>query len=114
MFQMVCGKLPFNAANNAPATLMEKVKNKDFEFPRDVQLSPLCMDVIYSCMKKDPEERISFVDLFKHPFSTYSPLDEYNKFMQGGQVSTPAMKPSRPVTEDYKHSKPLPKEEENP
>ena len=25
LFQMICGKLPFNAANNAPATLMEKV-----------------------------------------------------------------------------------------
>jgi serine/threonine protein kinase len=82
---MVCGKLPFNAANNAPATLYEKIKNKDFAFPEEVKLSAMCMDVIFSCLKKDPEERISFTDLFKHPFSAYDPKIEYLRFMENGQ-----------------------------
>jgi serine/threonine protein kinase len=67
LYQMVCGRVPFPAAT--PAELKRRVLKGVYRFPEDVDVSPICLDMIQKLIVLDPTKRISFKDFLNHHFS---------------------------------------------
>jgi len=49
---MVCGVVPFPAKD--PMELKRKVMKGEFKFPEDVNISPMCLDMICKLIVLDP------------------------------------------------------------
>ena len=71
LFQMVCGKVPFPAEDEAD--LRAKVLRGDFRFPKDVQISPICLDMICNLIVLDADRRYAFQTFLEHPFAKFEP-----------------------------------------
>ena len=68
LFYMLCGHLPFKG--NKEVIIAEKIVNDDLEFDEEeweVRTKKV-RDLITSCLKKEPEERISIDDFINHPW----------------------------------------------
>ena len=68
LFYMLCGHLPFKG--NKEVIIAEKIVNDDLEFDEEEWevRSKKVRDLITSCLKKEPEERISIDDFINHPW----------------------------------------------
>ena len=65
-FIMLTGKAPFSASTTD--AIYENIKNCQFTFPTDINLSYEAKDFIKSILKFDPNKRPTAYDLLKHPF----------------------------------------------
>ena len=70
LFYILCGHLPFKG--NKEAIIAEKIVNDDLEFDEEEweTRSQKVRELISSCLKKEPEERISIDEFLKHPWLT--------------------------------------------
>ena len=68
LFYMLCGHLPFKG--NKEVIIAEKIVNDDLEFDEDEWevRSKKVRDLITSCLKKEPEERITIDEFLNHPW----------------------------------------------
>ena len=68
LYYMLCGHLPFKG--NKEVDIAEKIVNDDLEFDNDEWevRSKRVKELIASCLKKEPEERITIDDFLNHPW----------------------------------------------
>ena len=68
LYYMLCGHLPFKG--NKEVIIAEKIVNDDLEFDEDEWevRSKKVRELIVSCLKKEPEERITIDDFLNHPW----------------------------------------------
>ena len=68
LYYMLCGHLPFKG--NKEVVIAEKIVNDDLEFDEDEWevRSKKVRELINSCLKKEPEERITIDDFLNHPW----------------------------------------------
>ena len=68
LYYMLCGHLPFKG--NKEVVIAEKIVNDDIEFDDEEWevRSKKVKDLISSCLKKEPEERITIDDFLNHPW----------------------------------------------
>ena len=68
LYYMLCGHLPFKG--NKEVIIAEKIVNDDLEFDDDEWevRSKKVRDLIESCLKKEPEERITIDEFLNHPW----------------------------------------------
>ena len=68
LYYMLCGHLPFKG--NKEVVIAEKIVNDDLEFDEDEWdvRSKRVRDLITSCLKKEPEERITIDEFLNHPW----------------------------------------------
>ena len=66
LFYILCGHLPFKG--NREVIIAEKIVNDDLEFEQDEweDRSRKAKELIKSCLKKEPEERISINEFLNH------------------------------------------------
>ena len=68
LYYMLCGHLPFKG--NKEVVIAEKIVNDDLEFDEDEWevRSKKVRELITSCLKKEPEERITIDEFLNHPW----------------------------------------------
>ena len=68
LYYMLCGHLPFKG--NKEVVIAEKIVNDDLEFDEDEWevRSKKVRELISSCLKKEPEERITIDEFLNHPW----------------------------------------------
>ena len=68
LYYMLCGHLPFKG--NKEVIIAEKIVNDNLEFDEDEWevRSKKVRELIISCLKKEPEERITIDDFLNHPW----------------------------------------------
>ena len=68
LYYMLCGHLPFKG--NKEVIIAEKIVNDDLEFDDDEWeiRSKKVRELISSCLKKEPEERITIDEFINHPW----------------------------------------------
>lgn len=70
LFELLAGKPPFNGANHVQ--LLRNIERNDAKLPDQVaaRLSAPCISLLGRLLRRNPVERISFEELFSHPFLT--------------------------------------------
>jgi serine/threonine protein kinase len=63
-YQMLYGKFPIQA--RSPMALLEKARNHDYSL-EGAEVGEDCKDFITRCLKFDPEDRINWADIYRHP-----------------------------------------------
>ena len=68
LYELVVGRPPFNGSNHV--ALLHNIERHEAKIPDQIAriLSPACIDLIYSLLKRNPVQRISFEEFFNHPF----------------------------------------------
>ena len=68
LYYMLCGHLPFKG--NKEVVIAEKIVNDDLEFDEDEWevRSKRVRDLITSCLRKEPQERITIDEFLNHPW----------------------------------------------
>ena len=68
LYELVVGRPPFNGSNHV--ALLHNIERNEAKIPDQIarNLSAACVDLIYSLLKRDPVQRISFEEFFNHPF----------------------------------------------
>jgi len=87
LYEMLIGKTPFKASN--PMELLQKIEKQkdDIPFYNENQvdasqlISPEAKDLILSLLKIQPNHRISFEELFTHPFIIQN-LSRHSSFLE--------------------------------
>jgi len=51
--------------------LLKNINNKPLNYPSDVKVNPVLLDVIKKMLTPDVKKRISWNDLFTHPINRY-------------------------------------------
>ncbi|KGN58835.1 serine/threonine-protein kinase ATG1c isoform X1 [Cucumis sativus] len=76
LFQLVTGRTPFTG-NNQIQLLQNIVKSNELHFPLDINdLSNDCKDLCRKLLRRNPVERLTFEEFFKHPFLCANQADE--------------------------------------
>ncbi|XP_022935209.1 serine/threonine-protein kinase ATG1c-like [Cucurbita moschata] len=76
LFQLVTGRTPFTG-NNQIQLLQNIVKSTELHFPSDINdLSFECKDLCRKLLRRNPVERLTFEEFFKHPFVCANQPDE--------------------------------------
>ena len=78
LFVMLCGKYPFEDRRRPRdfRSTIVKIRNCEYEIPRNVVLSPGCVDLIKRIFVVDPQRRIDIPGIQAHPwFVTDLPLE---------------------------------------
>lgn len=68
LYELVVGRPPFNGSNHV--ALLHNIERHEAKIPDQIarSLSPACIDLIYSLLKRNPVQRMSFEEFFSHPF----------------------------------------------
>ncbi|KAG9489556.1 hypothetical protein GDO78_005499 [Eleutherodactylus coqui] len=67
LYEALFGRAPF--ASRSFSELEEKIRsNQSIELPTRPQVSRECRDLLQRLLVRDPDQRISFLDFFSHPF----------------------------------------------
>ena len=68
LFEMVVGNVPFTGQNQVQ--LLHNIERSDARIPTRIAetLTPECVALLRSLLRRDPKERISFDAFFNHPF----------------------------------------------
>jgi serine/threonine-protein kinase TTK/MPS1 len=68
LYQMIYGKTPF--AHLAMIPKIQKIIDPSYaiEFPQTIDGSPLLIDIMRSCLNRDPKRRPTIPQLIDHPF----------------------------------------------
>lgn len=89
-FLLLTGQYPFGGFEND--FIYEKVKNCDYNFPQNVQLSPEAKSFIDSIFTVDPNRRPKAIDLLKHPFMTKYDIEKVQLFKSNQNSIKPIQK----------------------
>ena len=78
LYYMLCGHLPFKG--NKEVIIAEKIVNDDLEFNSDEWeiRSKKVKELISSCLKKEPEERITIDEFINHPWFKKNMKQKYS------------------------------------
>jgi len=68
LWNMVHASLPFQGAT--VMALYEAIRDREPQFPKNIQISDSLRDLLTRSLKKDPEERLSLRDMLVHPWTT--------------------------------------------
>jgi len=68
LYTLVFGRIPFSAPNLYK--LFQVVQNEPVKYPEDVPITDSLKDVLGCMLHKNPRERISLMELMKHPWVT--------------------------------------------
>mmetsp|Transcript_46299 Transcript_46299/g.75577 ORF Transcript_46299/g.75577 Transcript_46299/m.75577 type:complete len:655 (+) Transcript_46299:90-2054(+) len=66
LYEVVVGHPPFSGSNHVQ--LLQNIEKNEVRFPENVPLSPACIDLLKTLLKRNPLERCSFQDFFSHSF----------------------------------------------
>lgn len=68
LFELVVGRPPFTGANQFQ--LLRCIERNEARVPEGIsaQLSPPCRHLIHCLLRRNPVERLSFEEFFRHPF----------------------------------------------
>ena len=68
LYELVVGRPPFNGSNHV--SLLHNIERHEAKIPDQIanNLSAACVDLIYSLLRRNPVQRISFEEFFNHPF----------------------------------------------
>jgi serine/threonine protein kinase len=72
LYQSLYGRPPFTSKNQVE--LLHDLKNGAITYPKNVHVSPACLDLLYGLLHKDPYVRISWSEFFHHPWWFDGPL----------------------------------------
>ena len=61
---LVLGSFPF--ADKNPEVLKEKILKREIQMPYEEGYCPIVLDLIEQMLEKDPDQRISLFDIFRH------------------------------------------------
>lgn len=64
LYEMLVGKPPYKAKTHIQ--LLHKIDNRPIYFPKNIKISEKCKNLIQQLLQKNPENRISWNDFFKH------------------------------------------------
>lgn len=67
LFALLCARLPFDDPNMS--TLLQKVKDGRFDFPRDIR-DEAAKDLVRRMLVVDPRKRYTMIQIFHHPWFT--------------------------------------------
>jgi len=107
LYQMVCGRVPFTAAN--ATELYRTVDSKPVTFPHDLTVSTECEDLIRMLLKKDPSKRLTWQEFFVHPWfkgedftlNSPKPLSSLSNPVLRMPKRSPFIEPHEAVTHSY-------------
>jgi serine/threonine protein kinase len=77
MYEMIYGKVPYYANNHIHLIKIIE-KSGPLVLPEEPQISNDTQDLILALLRKDPFERISYTEFFKHPYMKRSSLATSN------------------------------------
>jgi serine/threonine-protein kinase ULK/ATG1 len=80
LYQSLYGKPPFNAKNQVE--LIQDLKKNEITYPKNVHVSPACLDLLHGLLRKDPHLRITWSEFFYHPWWTDSPPDSGSRLFR--------------------------------
>ncbi|XP_038905361.1 serine/threonine-protein kinase ATG1c-like [Benincasa hispida] len=109
LFQLVTGRTPFTG-NNQIQLLQNIVKSTELQFPSDINdLSFDCKDLCRKLLRRNPVERLTFEEFFKHPFLCANQPDESLRSKRSSRLldefpfseSDPASKMEENSQDDY-------------
>ena len=66
VYEMVYGRPPYTGQNHIQ--LLQRIDREEVQYPATVPVSAECCDFIARLLRRRPEERMSFQELFDHPF----------------------------------------------
>ena len=67
IYQMLCNEPPFNGHNHIE--LLNRIQtSKYIKYPKNIQISNKCKDLLSKLLKVNPQKRISWNDFFNHPW----------------------------------------------
>lgn len=66
MYEMLIGSTPYKAKNIVK--LVKNIKERDVIIPKNIKLSSICKHLLFSLLEKDPKKRLSWDELFNHPW----------------------------------------------
>lgn len=90
LFQLVTGNPPFSG-NNQIQLMYNIMRSKELHFPDDIvgDLHPDCIDLCQKLLRRDPVERLSFEEFFRHKFMIQTrPIGGYGSTSMGSGDST--------------------------
>lgn len=108
-FMMLTGKPPFESCTKE--LTFEKIKNCDYHFPSNTNISNEAKNFIKSILKIDPEKRPTAFELYNHPFLTkideesvqlYNPLQSIQKVQLTSFPRSQKVMYSNPINSDQK------------
>ena len=68
LYDMLCGDVPYETD--------EQIRTGDIVWKDDVKISPLAKDLIESCLRPDPEERITLSSMKNHTWMKMRPVSK--------------------------------------
>lgn len=74
LYQSLYGKPPFIAKNQVE--LINTLRTNGVDFPKNVHVSPACLDLLYGLLRKDPHLRITWGEFFHHSWWSDSPIPQ--------------------------------------
>ncbi len=66
LYEMLTGSPPFNVRTHIE--LVRLLVTEQVRYPKNLNVSAECLDLLQSLLKKNKDERISWHDFFRHPF----------------------------------------------
>ena len=87
MYQMLFGKLPYDAKNFLD--LIKSIEKKPIKLPDYIDISEGCKDLLFKLLNKEPRKRINWNEFFEHYwFDSDETIDDENKLLQIDMNST--------------------------
>ena len=80
LYESLTGKTPFNAKTFYD--LIKHIEKKKIKIPPNIQLSDDCVELIYSLLKKNPENRISWEQFVYHKWFDEEQIQYENKLLE--------------------------------
>lgn len=90
LFEILVGKTPFHSTS--VDQLVQRMRTEKVRIPSSVKLSPECHDLLVRLLQSDPNKRISFQDLFDHPFLDLEHMPSLDSYQKGCSILSEAVK----------------------
>lgn len=74
LYQAIYSRHPYQATTHDE--LITSLKNKSIELPKNVHITPDCVNLICSLLKKNPAQRLSWQEFFTHPWLKHLQIDK--------------------------------------
>ncbi|CAD8068840.1 unnamed protein product [Paramecium primaurelia] len=75
IYQIIYGQPPFIPKKGTVQDLINEIEKQIILFPQQIIVSSECIDLIRKMLVEDPKKRISFEDLFRHPWCNTEVFD---------------------------------------
>ncbi|CAD8084356.1 unnamed protein product [Paramecium primaurelia] len=82
IYQILFGQPPFVPQKGTVQDLLIAIQTSKLQFPQHISVSAECKDVLRKMLVEDPKLRISFEDLFRHPWCYLEKIDLEKSFLK--------------------------------